>query len=68
MERTTYLYSIHVQTAIIIEGGDVVDELRERILGRVTAVDVYKPGGDDLDRNGAKLTSIHPLHILRRLS
>ena len=31
----------------IIEGGDVVEELRERILGRVTAVDVYKPGTDD---------------------
>jgi len=31
----------------IIEGGDVVEELRERILGRVTALDVYKPGTDD---------------------
>jgi DNA-directed RNA polymerase subunit beta' len=32
----------------IIEGGDVVEKLRERILGRVTARDVYKPGTDDL--------------------
>jgi len=32
----------------IIEGGDVVEELRERILGRVTARDVYKPGKDDV--------------------
>jgi len=32
----------------IIEGGDVVEGLRERILGRVTAVDVYRPGTDDL--------------------
>jgi DNA-directed RNA polymerase subunit beta' len=32
----------------IIEGGDVVEPLRERILGRVTAVDVYKPGTDDV--------------------
>jgi DNA-directed RNA polymerase subunit beta' len=32
----------------IIEGGDVVEELRERILGRVTATDVYKPGTDDI--------------------
>ncbi|MET0044131.1 MAG: DNA-directed RNA polymerase subunit beta', partial [Candidatus Thiodiazotropha sp. 6PLUC3] len=30
----------------IIEGGDVVEPLRERILGRVTAVPVYQPGGD----------------------
>jgi len=32
----------------IIEGGDVVEPLRERILGRVTAVDVYRPGSDEL--------------------
>jgi len=32
----------------IIEGGDVVEPLRERILGRVTAVDVYKPGTDEV--------------------
>ena len=30
--------------APIIEGGDVVEPLRERILGRVAAVDVYRPG------------------------
>jgi DNA-directed RNA polymerase subunit beta' len=39
----------------IIEGGDVVEELRERILGRVTAVDVYKPGGDELVCAGGTL-------------
>ncbi|MFE8034156.1 DNA-directed RNA polymerase subunit beta' [Thiohalocapsa marina] len=32
----------------IIEGGDVVEPLRERILGRVTAADLYKPGTDEL--------------------
>ncbi len=32
----------------IIEGGDVVETLRERILGRVTAVDLYRPLTDDL--------------------
>ena len=32
----------------IIEGGDVVEELRERILGRVTAADIYRPGSDEL--------------------
>ncbi|MGQ9660306.1 MAG: DNA-directed RNA polymerase subunit beta' [Thermochromatium sp.] len=34
--------------APIIEGGDVVEPLRERILGRVTAVDVYHPLTNDL--------------------
>ncbi len=32
----------------IIEGGDVVEPLRERILGRVTARDITKPGSDDV--------------------
>ncbi len=32
----------------IIEGGDVVEPLRERILGRVTAEPLYKPGTDEL--------------------
>ena len=32
----------------IIEGGDVVLPLRERLLGRVTAKHVYKPGTDDV--------------------
>jgi DNA-directed RNA polymerase subunit beta' len=32
----------------IIEGGDVVEPLRERILGRVAAVDVYRPGTEEL--------------------
>jgi DNA-directed RNA polymerase subunit beta' len=32
----------------IIEGGDVVETLGERVLGRVTAEDVYKPGSDEL--------------------
>ncbi|MES9827325.1 MAG: DNA-directed RNA polymerase subunit beta' [Candidatus Thiodiazotropha sp.] len=31
----------------IIEGGDVVEPLRERILGRVTAVPVYRPNSDE---------------------
>ncbi len=31
----------------IIEGGDVVEPLRERILGRVTVEPVYRPGSDD---------------------
>jgi DNA-directed RNA polymerase subunit beta' len=32
----------------IIEGGDVVEPLRERILGRVPATDIYKPGTDEV--------------------
>jgi len=32
----------------IIEGGDVVEALRERILGRVTVKEVYKPGSDEV--------------------
>ncbi|MCG8428372.1 MAG: DNA-directed RNA polymerase subunit beta', partial [Chromatiales bacterium] len=32
----------------IIEGGDVVEPLRERILGRVTADDLYRPGTDEV--------------------
>ena len=30
----------------IVEGGDVVEGLGERVLGRVTAADVFKPGSD----------------------
>ncbi|MBD3618033.1 MAG: DNA-directed RNA polymerase subunit beta' [Chromatiales bacterium] len=32
----------------IIEGGDVVEALRERVLGRVTATDVCRPGSDEV--------------------
>ena len=37
----------------LIEGGDVVEPLRERVLGRVVAEDVYIPGTDEvlLERN-----------------
>ncbi|MGH8164750.1 MAG: DNA-directed RNA polymerase subunit beta', partial [Rhodanobacteraceae bacterium] len=31
----------------IVEGGDVVEPLRERVLGRVVVEDVYAPGEDD---------------------
>jgi len=31
----------------IVEGGDVVEPLRERVLGRVVAEDVYLPGDDE---------------------
>ncbi|MGJ8713363.1 hypothetical protein ACQJ2W_022645, partial [Pantoea agglomerans] len=32
----------------VIEGGDVKEPLRERVLGRVTAEDVLKPGPADI--------------------
>jgi DNA-directed RNA polymerase subunit beta' len=32
----------------IVEGGDVVEPLSERVLGRVVAQDVLKPGSDDI--------------------
>ncbi len=32
----------------LIEGGDVVEPLRERILGRVVGADIYKPGTDEV--------------------
>lgn len=32
----------------LIEGGDIVEPLRERVLGRVAAVDVYLPGSDEI--------------------
>jgi len=32
----------------IVEGGDVVEPLSERVLGRMVAVDVLKPGSDDI--------------------
>jgi DNA-directed RNA polymerase subunit beta' len=35
-----------VMTAIV-EGGDVVEALRDRVLGRVVAEDVYAPGDED---------------------
>ncbi|NMH67085.1 DNA-directed RNA polymerase subunit beta' [Shewanella salipaludis] len=32
----------------LIEGGDVVEPLRERVLGRVVALDVYYPGSEEI--------------------
>ena len=37
-----------VSMAPLIEGGDVVEPLRERVLGRVVSEDVYKPGTDEV--------------------
>ena len=32
----------------IVEGGDVVEGLGERVLGRVTAATVFRPGTDEV--------------------
>jgi DNA-directed RNA polymerase subunit beta' len=32
----------------VIEGGDIIESLGDRILGRVVAVDVIQPGGNDI--------------------
>jgi DNA-directed RNA polymerase subunit beta' len=32
----------------LVEGGDVVESLSERVLGRVTATDTYAPGSDEV--------------------
>lgn len=37
-----------VKMSPLIEGGDVVEPLRERVLGRVVAEDVLKPGTDEV--------------------
>jgi DNA-directed RNA polymerase subunit beta' len=37
-----------LQMAPLIEGGDVVEPLSERVLGRVLALDAYVPGTDDV--------------------
>ncbi|MDO6477707.1 DNA-directed RNA polymerase subunit beta' [Alteromonas sp. 1_MG-2023] len=37
-----------VKMTPLIEGGDVVEPLRERVLGRVVAEDVIKPGSDEV--------------------
>jgi DNA-directed RNA polymerase subunit beta' len=37
-----------VKMTPLIEGGDVVEALRERVLGRVVAEDVVKPGTDEV--------------------
>ncbi len=36
-----------VTMAPIVEGGDVIEALRDRVLGRVVAEDVFLPGNDD---------------------
>ena len=39
----------------LVEGGDIVEPLRERVLGRVTAIDVIAPGSGDVVLEGGTL-------------
>ena len=39
---------IGIEMTPVIEGGDVVQPLRDRVLGRVAAVDIYRPGSDEV--------------------
>jgi DNA-directed RNA polymerase subunit beta' len=39
----------------LIEGGDIVEPLRERVLGRVAAVNIYLPGSDEIVVKGGTL-------------
>jgi len=43
----------------LIEGGDIIEPLRERVLGRVAAVDVYAPGTDKLVVQAGTLLDEH---------
>ncbi|MCP4283890.1 MAG: DNA-directed RNA polymerase subunit beta' [Gammaproteobacteria bacterium] len=51
----------------IIEGGDVVEPLHERILGRVTATDLYRPGTDELVYPGGTLLDEGSMQELEEL-
>ena len=50
--------------APLIEGGDVVEPLSERILGRVTAAPVYQPGSDDIVCPAGTLLNEHWVGVL----
>jgi DNA-directed RNA polymerase subunit beta' len=48
----------------IVEGGDVVEGLGERVLGRVTARDVFRPGSDEVLVEAGQLLDEH---LVRRI-
>ncbi len=53
-----------VKLTSLIKGGDVVEPLRERVLGRVLAADAIKPGGDDVVAPAGTLLDEHWVGIL----
>jgi hypothetical protein len=47
----------------VIDGGDIVESLGDRVLGRIVAKDVMKPGTDDeiaIDRRHAARRALDP--------
>ena len=42
-----YKYIYNLPETVHVEGGDVVEPLRDRVLGRVVAEDVFLPGDDE---------------------
>ncbi len=51
----------------IVEGGDVVEPLRERVLGRVVAADAYVPGSDEIAVEAGTLLDEKMVENLERL-
>ncbi|MCB1904041.1 MAG: DNA-directed RNA polymerase subunit beta', partial [Gammaproteobacteria bacterium] len=51
----------------IIEGGDVVEPLHERILGRVTATDLYRPGTNEIVYPAGTLLGEGSMRVLEEL-
>jgi DNA-directed RNA polymerase subunit beta' len=52
----------------LVEGGDVVEPLRERVLGRVVARDVFRPGTDDIIAEAGTLLDERWVKELEQLS
>ncbi|WP_435106363.1 DNA-directed RNA polymerase subunit beta' [Arhodomonas sp. AD133] len=50
----------------LIEGGDVVEPLRERVLGRVVAQDVVRPGGEEAVLEAGSLLDEQRVDMLER--
>jgi DNA-directed RNA polymerase subunit beta' len=54
--------------APLVEGGDIVEPLRERVLGRVVAVDVQMPGTDDVVVSAGTLLDESAVKTLEKYS
>ncbi|MGD8323563.1 MAG: DNA-directed RNA polymerase subunit beta', partial [Gammaproteobacteria bacterium] len=52
----------------LVEGGDVVEPLRERVLGRVVAQDVMSPGGDKVLIEAGQLLDEEGVRLVEELS
>jgi DNA-directed RNA polymerase subunit beta' len=52
----------------LVEGGDIVEPLRERVLGRVVAADVAPPGSKDVVVEAGELLDEQAVRLLERYS